>query len=76
MRRVITLLLAVFCSNSFSDDLPDLGGPAPSRYELSKGQIAAEAAFVAQMVIDYLSKLPANTLKIDRSFVTDMTAGP
>jgi hypothetical protein len=47
MKNTIAAVLFVWCSSTIASDLPDLGEPSPGRYELSKGQIAAETAFVA-----------------------------
>jgi hypothetical protein len=53
MKNTIAAVLFVWCSGTIASDLPDLGEPSPGRYELSKGQIAAETAFVGLMLIDY-----------------------
>jgi hypothetical protein len=53
MKNIIAAALFVWCSGAMAGDLPDLGEPSPGRYELSKGQIAAETAFVALMYVDY-----------------------
>jgi hypothetical protein len=53
MKNTIAAVLFVWCSSAIAGDLPDLGEPSPGRYELSKGQIAAETAFVALMYVDY-----------------------
>jgi hypothetical protein len=53
MKNTIAAVLFVWCSSAIAGDLPDLGEPSPGRYELSKGQIAAETAFVGLMLIDY-----------------------
>jgi hypothetical protein len=53
VKNIITAALFVWCSSAMAGDLPDLGEPSPGRYEWSKGQIAAETAFVALMYVDY-----------------------
>lgn len=53
MRTIITLIFAVFCTNAMAGDLPDLGEPTLGRYELTKGQIAAETAYMALWYVDY-----------------------
>lgn len=54
MRTIIAAALLAWCCNAMAGDLPDLGEPAPlGRYELTKGQIAAETGYMALLYVDY-----------------------
>lgn len=60
MKTIIVLIVFVFCYGAFkayAEDLPELGEPKQERFELTKGQIAAETAFLALMYTDYRQTL-------------------